>query len=52
VIGKSYLLQNRYDPVETIIKRIQLTTAEELNEIANEILEEKKLSMLTFMAGN
>ena len=50
-IGKSFLLQNRFDPVELIIERIQSTTAAELLEIANEIFEEKKLSMLTFMSA-
>ena len=47
-IGKSYLLQNRFDPVEMIIARIQTTTSEELAKIANEVFEEKQLSMLTF----
>jgi predicted Zn-dependent peptidase len=47
-IGKSYLLQNRFEPVEKLIARIQATTADELIEIANEIFEEKQLSMLTF----
>ena len=47
-IGKSYLLQNRFDPMEMIIERIQQTTAEDLTEIASEIFEEKQLSMLTF----
>jgi len=51
-IGKSFLLQNRFDSIETIIERIQITTAEELVEIANEIFEEKQLSMLTFKAGS
>jgi predicted Zn-dependent peptidase len=47
-IGKSYLLQNRFDPIETIIQRIERTTAEELVAIANEIFAEDQLSMLTF----
>jgi predicted Zn-dependent peptidase len=47
-IGKSYLLQNRFDPIGLIIKRIEDTTAEELIEIANEVFEPSKLSMLTF----
>ena len=47
-IGKSYLLQNRFDPVETLISRIRSTTAEELIDIANEIFNGDKLSMLTF----
>jgi len=49
--GKSFLLQNRFDPIEQIIERIQSTTAAELLEIANEIFEEKQLSMLTFMSA-
>ena len=47
-IGKSYLLQNRFEPIETIITRIEATTSEELVEIANEIFEENQLSTLTF----
>ena len=51
-MGKSFLLQNRFDPVESIIERIQLTTAEELIEIANDIFEPARLSMLTYMTGS
>jgi predicted Zn-dependent peptidase len=51
-IGKSYLLQNKFDPVETIIERIKSTTADELIGIANEIFDEKQLSMLTFKSGS
>ncbi|MDP1622976.1 MAG: pitrilysin family protein [Bacteroidales bacterium] len=51
-IGKSYLLQNRFDPIATILERIRITTAEELIEIANEIYEPARLSMLTFKTGN
>ena len=47
-IGKSYLLQNRFDPIEMLILRISSTTAEELIDIANEIFDPYKLSMLTF----
>ena len=48
-IGKSFLLQNRYEPVGKIIERIGLTTADELLAIANDIFEEKKLSRLVFL---
>ena len=48
-IGKSYLLQNRYDPVEKIVERIQATSAYELLEIANEVFDEKQLSRLTYL---
>ena len=47
-IGKSFLLQNHFDPIETIISRIRATTAEELLEIANDVFEQGKLSTLTF----
>lgn len=47
-IGKSFLLQNKFDPIESIITRINETTAEELMEISNDIFHPKKLSMLTF----
>ncbi len=49
-IGKSYLLQNRFDPIEQLIQRIHDTTAGELLAIANEIFGVKQLSMLTFQA--
>jgi predicted Zn-dependent peptidase len=48
-VGKSYLLQNRFDPVEMILERINTTTSEELLEIANEIFGERQLSRLTYM---
>jgi predicted Zn-dependent peptidase len=51
-MGKSFLLQNRFDPIEMIIARIRDTTAEELIEIANEIFDPSALSMLTFTAGS
>ncbi|MFZ4520695.1 MAG: M16 family metallopeptidase [Bacteroidales bacterium] len=47
-MGKSYLLQDSFDPIEMIIGRIEITSAEELIAIANEIFEENRLSMLTF----
>jgi predicted Zn-dependent peptidase len=47
-VGKSFLLQDRFDPIETIISRINSTTAEELMEIANDVFDPGKLSMLTF----
>jgi predicted Zn-dependent peptidase len=48
-IGKNFLLQNKFDPIETIISRISNTTAEELLEISNDIFSPEKISMLTFM---
>jgi predicted Zn-dependent peptidase len=48
-IGKSFLLQDKFDPIEMIIAKISDTTSEELMEIANDIFHPEKLSMLTFM---
>jgi predicted Zn-dependent peptidase len=47
-IGKSYLLQDHFAPIEKIIARINETTPAELQEISNEVFAEEQLSMLTF----
>lgn len=47
-IGKSYLLYNRVDTLEEIYKKINDITASDLMEIANEILDESKLSYLIY----
>jgi predicted Zn-dependent peptidase len=47
-IGKNFLLQDKFDPIETIMARINSTTAEELLEISNDVFHPEKLSMLTF----
>jgi predicted Zn-dependent peptidase len=47
-IGRSFLFQDKFDPIETIITRIHNTTAEELLEIATDVFHPGKLSMLTF----
>jgi predicted Zn-dependent peptidase len=47
-IGKNYLLLDKFDPIETIISRINSTTAEELQEISNDVFHPEKISMLTF----
>ncbi|MEI6455178.1 MAG: pitrilysin family protein [bacterium] len=47
-IGKSFLVQGCYEPVEDIIRKIELITPEMLAEIANEIFNRGALSMLTF----
>ncbi len=49
MLGKSLLDSNRIDSLNEIFKRIQSTTALELQEIANEVFEESKLSFLTFV---
>jgi predicted Zn-dependent peptidase len=47
-LGKSIMLFNRYDSMETIACKIEEITAEQLIETANEILAPEKLSMLIF----
>jgi len=47
-LGKSYLLYQKIDSIETIYERIDAITASDLLEIANEILDKSKLSMLIY----
>lgn len=47
-LGKSIMLFNRFDTMETISKKIQEITAEQLIETANEVLATDRLSMLIF----
>ncbi len=47
-IGKSYLLYNRVDPLAEVFRKIEAITASDLLEVANEILDEKKMSMLVY----
>lgn len=47
-IGKSYLLQNFYEPLESVIRKIEAVTPEQILTVANEIFALEKLSMLTF----
>jgi predicted Zn-dependent peptidase len=48
-IGKSYLVQGWYEPVESILRKIDAVTPEQLAEIANELFSPGKISMLTFL---
>ncbi len=48
-IGKNFLFQDRYEPVEILIKKIEAITASALLEIANDIFHPSKLSCLTFL---
>lgn len=48
-VGKSYLLQNHYDPIETIIQKIENVTAQELLDISNEIFDPGLISCLTYL---
>jgi predicted Zn-dependent peptidase len=47
-IGKSYLLYNQVDPLTEVIRKIEAITANDLLEVANEILDEKRISMLVY----
>jgi predicted Zn-dependent peptidase len=48
VIGKSYLLYNAVDPLRVVFQKIDAITADELLEVANEILNENRLSRLIY----
>jgi predicted Zn-dependent peptidase len=47
-IGRSLLLFNKIDSLEDITKKIEEITSEEILEVANEILDENKLSHLIY----
>jgi predicted Zn-dependent peptidase len=47
-LGKSYLLYNRVDSLEKVNAKIEKVTAGTLMEIANEVLNQEKLSTLIF----
>jgi predicted Zn-dependent peptidase len=47
-MGKSYLLYNKVDQLEDIRQKIEAITVDDLQEIANKILDEKQLSMLIY----
>lgn len=49
MLGKSLLDLQKVEDVEEIYKKINSITATELQDIANEMFEEKSLSMLTFL---
>lgn len=47
-IGKSYLLYNKVDPIQTVFKKIEEISTEKLLEVANFVLEEKQMSTLVY----
>lgn len=47
-MGKAFLHFGKYDSTEDVARRIDRVSSSELLEIANELLEEKSLSRLTF----
>ena len=48
-LGKSFLHYNRYDTLPEIFARIERLTAEEVQEVANEVLAPEKLFVLTYL---
>jgi predicted Zn-dependent peptidase len=48
-MAKSYLVYNKIDSLEEIGKKINRINSEEILEIANEVLDEKNLSSLTYI---
>lgn len=48
-LGKSFLHYNRYDTLPEIFSRIERLTAEEVQEVANEVLAPEKLFVLTYL---
>lgn len=48
VYGKSLLDHDKVDPLESIFAKIKNTTADELQEIANEIFNPENMSFLTY----
>jgi len=47
-IGKSYLFTNSADSLEEIYKKIERVTSENILDVANEVLNPDKLSILTY----
>jgi predicted Zn-dependent peptidase len=47
-LGKSYLLYQKVDSIETVYNRIDAITASDLMETANEVLAKQQLSMLIY----
>ena len=47
-LGKSFLVYNRMEELDTIAEKINVITASQLMDIANEILDFEKLSMLIY----
>ena len=47
-IGKSYLLYDKVDPLRIVFQKIDAITAEELQDVANDILNVKDLSRLVY----
>ncbi|MBL4624559.1 MAG: insulinase family protein [Flavobacteriales bacterium] len=49
-IGKSIMLYDVVDPIEKVFEKIERITAEEIQEIANEVFAEDQLTHLTYLS--
>ncbi len=47
-IGKSYLLFNKVDNLQSVFKKIEAITPSDILEVANEVLDEKQMSILAY----
>ena len=47
-LGKTFLHRNRYDSMEEVYHRLEQVTASDILSVANEIFDEKTLSMLVY----
>ncbi|MCF6242184.1 MAG: insulinase family protein [Bacteroidales bacterium] len=47
-MGRSFLLFNKVDSLNEIIRKIEAITSEQILEIANELLDEDKISLLVY----
>lgn len=47
-IGKSYMIFDRVDTLDEVNRKIEAITAEKIMEVANEIFDQKQLSILTY----
>ena len=48
-LGKSLLMYDRVDGLEEVFRKIQGVSAAELQDIANEVFDEARLSSLTYV---
>ena len=48
-IAKSFLVYNKVDPMRVIFQKIEAITADDLLEVANEVLDEKQMSKIIYL---
>jgi predicted Zn-dependent peptidase len=47
-IGKTFLFYNQVDPFRVVYKKIEAVTAEQILEVAHEILDPAQMSLLIY----